>query len=341
MAEDRKLACLILAAGDSTRMRSKTPKVLHHVCGRPLVAHILGNTEALPLSKRVLVVGYEHDKVKNALSIDGRLEFVVQKERRGTGDAVKVTREAFQEFDGDILVACGDTPLLRSETLQKLLERHRHQDASATILTANLDHPEGYGRILRNADNTVFGIREHKDANIYELKINEINTGTYVFKARDLFRAIEEITPDNEQNEYYLTDVIQVLVDWDRRVEAFVAGDATETMGVNNRIQLAEAERVLRQRIRERHMLGGVTLVDPVSIFIDDQVLIGQDTIIEPQSYLFGSTNVGSDCRIGPQAQLTDCRVGDGASVVSSFLQGGVVAPGEAVGPFTSRNREI
>jgi len=335
--EDTKLACLILAAGDSTRMKSGTPKVLHRVCGRPLVSHILANTDPLPLCKRVVVVGYEHDQVRRGLRSDGRLEFVVQPERRGTGDAVRVARPSFEGFAGDILVACGDTPLLRAETLQKLVERHRHQDASATILTANLKNPEGYGRILRNPDYSVLGIREHKDANIYERKIREINTGTYVFKSTDLFAALEHITPDNEQNEYYLPDVIHVLVKWDRRVEAFTARNASETMGVNNRIQLAEAERILRQRIRERHMLAGVTLVDPPSIFIDDQVAIGRDSIIEPHTYLWGDTIVGVGCRIGPQSQVCGCRIGDGATVRTAVLRGVEVAPGDTVGPYTVR----
>lgn len=338
--QDDKLACLILAAGDSTRMKSGTPKVLHSVCGRPLVAHILANTDPLALCRRVVVVGYGHEQVREALGDGDQVEFVLQPERRGTGDAVRVAEEAFSGFEGDILVACGDTPLLRSETLEKLVERHRHQDASATILTANLRTPEGYGRVLRNPDHTVLAIREHRDANIYERKIRECNTGTYVFKSTDLFAALKEITPDNEQNEYYLTDVIHVLVKWDRRVEAFVATDASETMGVNNRIQLAEAERILRQRIRERHMLAGVTLVDPPSIFIDHEVTIGRDSIIEPHSYLWGNTTVGCECHIGPQAQLIDCHVGDGATVRASVIRGGEVAAGETVGPYAVRGVE-
>ena len=340
MSIAKDLGCIILAAGDGTRLKSSMPKALHQVCGKPIIVHVLSTLADLPLRKRVIVVGYQREQIQAAFEDDPVMAFAVQEERLGTGHAVMAAREQYQGFCGDVLVVSGDTPLIRAATIRKLVERHRHQDAAATVLTADLPDPEGYGRILRNPDDTVLGIREHKDANIYELKITEVNTGTYVFDSMELFPSLDQITPDNKQHEYYLTDVIQVLVKEDKRVEGYLARDPTETMGVNSRIQLAEAERILRQRIRERHMLAGVSLLDPASTFIDESVEIGRDTIIYPNTYLWGRTTIGGECRIGPQTQLCDCRVGDRAVVNAVQIVDVDVGEGEQIGPMVVKKTE-
>jgi len=268
------------------------------------------------------------------------VEFALQEERLGTGHAIMCTNENFKEYDGDVLVLVGDAPLLTTETVQKLINRHRHQDAAATVLTTEMDDPTGYGRILRHQDNTVMSIVEDKDANIYEKKISEINTGTYVFDSKTLFMALKEITPENEQGEYYLTDVIHIMVKKKQRVEAYVAKDPAETMGINNRVQFAKAERIMRDRILERLMLSGVTIVDPASTFIDDSVEIGTDSIINPTSYIYGKTVIGNGCMIGPLTQIEDCAIGEGCMVNSSYLRACTLHPGMSVGPFANLQHE-
>jgi bifunctional UDP-N-acetylglucosamine pyrophosphorylase/glucosamine-1-phosphate N-acetyltransferase len=247
-----------------------------------------------------------------------------------------MTRESFAGYDGDLLVLAGDTPLLTEKTLRKLVEWHRHHDAAATILTAEMDNPTGYGRILRFEDNRVQGIVEDKDANRYERAIKEINTGTYCFDSRLLFQALGQITQENVQNEYYLTDCIRILADQGKRVEALVMDDPDEAIGVNNRLQLAQAEKVLRQRILERHMLAGITIVDPLTCYVDDEVEIGRDTILFPGTSIRGKSRVGEGCRIGPFTQVQDATIEDDCEVNASFVQGGRIVSGSRIGPFAT-----
>lgn len=289
----------------------------------------------------IFVVGFEQQMVRDMYKGTKHLNFVYQEQRLGTGHAVMVTRELFEKVDHcDVMVLYGDTPLLKPSTMQKLIERHRHQDAAATILTTVTENPSGYGRVLRNPDNTVLSIVEDKDANIYEKKINEINTGTYCFDSEQLFHALEFIRPSNAPSEYYLTDVIHVLVKEDKRVEVFVTPDPSEALGVNNRVQLATAEKILRKRILEELMIAGVTVLDPDNTFIDDGVKIGQDTIIEPYSILQGKTVVGQGCHIGPGAHLVSCKVGDSAKIYHSVLEQQKVPKGAVIGPFVHERKE-
>lgn len=332
---DKSLSSLILAAGDGTRLRSQVPKSLHRICGRPMIVHILRTIEGLVDAKQVVVVGFANKMIEDALK-DYRVEFCLQEKRQGTGHAVMITKKLFENCDGDIMVLVGDAPLLTAGTVEKLIERHRHMDASATVLTTRMRKPDGYGRILRHQDNTVLRIVEDKDANIYEKKIDEINTGTYVFDSKALFDALEKVEPNNEQGEYYLTDVIQIMVAEKKRVEAYVTKVPSETMGINNRVQFAKAERIMRDRILERLMLSGVTIVDPSSTFIDDSVKIGIDTIVEPNTHIYGKSSIGQGSQIGPLTQIIDCQIGERCVVNSSYLRGCHIPPGMSIGPFAN-----
>lgn len=331
----KPLSSIILAAGDGTRMRSQAPKSLHRICGRPMIVHILRTIEELVDGMNVVVVGFANQMVRDALS-DFRVEFALQEKRLGTGHAVMCARSHFGDESRDIMVLVGDAPLLTRSTAQKLIERHRHQDASATILTTRMKRPEGYGRILRNSDRSVLAIVEDKDANIYEKKIREINTGTYVFDSHALFDALGKIEPINEQGEYYLTDVIHIMVKEKRRVEAYVTKDPAETMGINNRIQLARAEKIMSRRILERLMLSGVTIIDPSTTYIDDSVTIGIDAIIQPNTIIKGKTVIGQGCEIGPLTQIYDSEIGENCVINSSYLRGCSIPQGMSIGPFAN-----
>jgi bifunctional UDP-N-acetylglucosamine pyrophosphorylase/glucosamine-1-phosphate N-acetyltransferase len=254
----------------------------------------------------------------------------------GTGHAVRMTRQAFEGFKGDILILAGDTPLLTEQTLRNLVQWHHHQDAAATILTTEMPEPRGYGRILRYEDNRLQGIVEEKDANRYERAIHEINTGSYCFDSDALFGALEKLTPQNVQNEYYLTDCIRILVDQECRVEAVITDDYTEAIGVNTRVQLAEAEKILRERILIRHMMSGITVLDPASCYVDEEVEIGKDTILYPGTLITGKTRIGANCRIGPSAQINSAIIEDGAVINASFVENARVNAGQTVGPFAS-----
>lgn len=319
-------------------MRSEIPKALHEVCGEPIIVHLLRTIEGLVDGKTVVVVGFARERLEHALKERGfrRVRYAYQPQQLGTGHAVLCTADCFKRYAGDVLVLVGDAPLLTRKTLEQLIERHRHQDAAATVLTTRMRRPGGYGRVLRRQDGTVLRIVEDKDANIYEKKVTEVNTGMYVFAARELFTALESIRPDNEQGEYYLPDVVQIMVQKNKRVEALIARDYRETMGINNRVQFAQAERIMRDRILRRLMLSGVTVLDPPSTFIDDGVSIGIDSIIQPDTIIRGRTLIGKGCIIGPLAQIDNSEIGDGCRINSSYISGSVVPAGDRIGPFAN-----
>lgn len=336
MSSSRELASIILAAGSGTRLKSNRPKALHEVCGRPMLYYVLRLAAGVKATRHVVVIGHEGEQITEAFGDRDDLQFVEQRERLGTGHAVSVTEEALSDFDGDVLILAGDTPLITSETLERLVSWHRHQDAAVTILTAEMPDPKGYGRILRFEDNRVQGIVEDKDANRYERVIREVNTGTYCFDARKMFAAVRQLGQDNVQNEYYLTDCIRILADEGSRVEAVMTEDHTEAIGVNTRVQLAEAERILRERIIESHMLNGITVWDPASCYVDEDVTIGKDTVLLPGTLITGNTTIGENCRLGPNSQIISSTVGDGVCVNSSYLEEVQVGTGECVGPFAT-----
>lgn len=333
---DDSLAIVVLAAGQGTRMRSSTPKVLHRISGRPLIAHVLHAARELEPAHVVAVVRHERDRVVAAIEEVVRgLAIVDQDEIPGTARAVELAVAAIPgDFDGDVVVLSGDVPLLDSSAISVLVERHRGSTASATILTATLDDPTGYGRVVRGADGMLDRIVEHRDASEDELAISEVNSGTYVFRAAALRDALPRIGAANAQGERYLTDAVALLRAAGHAVAAAEAFDARFVLGVNDRAQLAQAERLLNDRIVRAHQLAGVTIRDPQSTWIDVDVSIGEDTEILPGTQLRGATTIGRDAVIGPDTTLTDTEVGDGATVTRTDATLAVIGPRASVGPF-------
>jgi bifunctional UDP-N-acetylglucosamine pyrophosphorylase/glucosamine-1-phosphate N-acetyltransferase len=339
----RPVSAIVLAAGHGTRMRSARPKPLHLLVGRPLVRHVLDALAELDMARVVVVVGHGGDEVTKKLQeAPGRfpVEFVEQRTQRGTGDAVAVGLTGLPEDDlevgddGDVVVLPGDTPLLRPRTLVTLVTEHRLSGAACTVLTARVPDPTGYGRVVRDTDGKVRRIVEHRDATPDVLALDEINTSIYVFRRSLLAPALRRITADNNQGELYLTDVVEVLADAGHQVTGVEADDVDETHGVNDRAQLAAAEAELRRRINQHWMQAGVTIVDPGATYIDADVELAPDVTLWPGTLLQGRTVVGVGSQIGPSAQLTDTRVGEGAHVVQSVLRRAEIGDHAVVGPF-------
>ncbi len=325
----KDLSVVILAAGEGKRMRSRQPKVLHPLCGRPLLGYTLRTARALA-DRLVLVVGPNADGVR-AVAGEG-VAIVEQRERLGTGHAVLQARPACGE--GTILVLPSDTPLLSSETLERLVRHHRATGAVATLLTAVVDRPQGYGRILRQSGR-VKRVVEDRDATDDQKKITEINTSVYCFEAKRLWKALAEVKPDNDQGEYYLTDVVGILAKAGGRLEALAAPDPVEALGINDRKQLAAVAALHRRRILDRLMDAGVTILDPTSTYVEDTVTIGPDTTIYPQVVLEGATAIGSDCVIASGCHVTGSRLGDRVILKPyCVLTESVVEDGAVMGPF-------
>lgn len=328
------LAALILAAGEGKRMKSSLAKPLHRVCGRTMIDHVLGHVRALAPQAICVVLGVGREAIEQALSGES-LTFALQHEQKGTGHAVMAAAEVLADFEGDLLITCADIPLVRPETLQALLAEHHARGAAGTILTALYDDPTGYGRLVRDSNGLVTAIVEHKDASDEVLAIREINAGIYVFNSRKLFAALGRLRPDNAQGEYYLTDVIADFVAHNEPVAALSAPDPVEVMGINNRVQLAQAEAIARDRVREALMLAGVTLIDPANTYVDATVTVGQDTIIWPGAVITGDTTIGESCTIGPHVQLDSVTLGDACEIrQGSFLTASTVGNQVTVGPF-------
>ena len=323
---------VILAAGKGTRMKSDRPKVLHEVAGRAMLDHVLAAAEEAGAKRRLVVIGYGGERVAEAVA--GRAETVVQEEQLGTGHALLASRQALQDFSGTIMVLCGDTPLLRAETLRQFYQAHQASGAQATVLTAILDDPTGYGRIIRDDCGGVCRIVEQKDATEAERYVREVNTGIYCFEAPLVFDVLAGIGSNNAQGEYYLTDVLGALVARGMTVRAVVVEDTEEMMGINARVQLAEAEAILKRRVLVSLMENGVTVVDPASTFVEPTVTIASDTVIYPFTWLGGDTVIGNDCRIGPNTRLTNVKVGDKTEIHFSYAHDCEIGSGVTVGPF-------
>ncbi|RCX14891.1 bifunctional UDP-N-acetylglucosamine pyrophosphorylase/glucosamine-1-phosphate N-acetyltransferase [Fontibacillus phaseoli] len=328
-----KRFAIVLAAGQGKRMKSKLYKVLHPVCGKPMVGHVLDTVKKVQCERSIVVVGHGAEAVKSYLGTNA--EYVLQEQQLGTGHAVKQAGPLLGQEEGTTIVICGDTPLVTEETLQSMLDLHDRQGAAATVLTASMDHPQGYGRVIRDTENgSVVRIVEQKDCSPEEDAVKEINTGTYCFNNAKLFAALEKVTNSNAQQEYYLTDVIGILVREGEIVEGYLTEDNAESIGVNDRLALSEAEGFMRERINRKHMLGGVTIIDPSSTYIGADVTIGADTVIYPGSILSGQTSIGGDCVIGPAAEIEDSRIHDGAKVKQSVICQAEVGKETTVGPF-------
>ena len=307
------LTAVILAAGKGTRMKSKLPKVLHKVGGHPMLEHVMDAAEAAGCRDNVVVIGHGAELVREL--VGDRARIALQAEQLGTGHAVLQAADTLKDFTGTVMILCGDTPLLEAEELEKFYAEHVKSGAAATVMSALMDEPFGYGRILRDANGDVAGIVEQKDASEEQKQIKEINTGNYCVEAPLLFEVLRTLGNDNAQGEYYLTDVLAKLRAMGKKVGGVITADSEMIMGVNSRRQLAEAESVMRRRIAERHMDDGVTIMDPASTFIEKSVKIAPDTVIYPNTWLQGETVIGEDCEIGPNVRLENVKVADGCRV--------------------------
>lgn len=323
---------IVLAAGKGTRMKSTLYKVMHPICGKPMVEHVIDQLEKVGTSSIVTIVGNGAEMVKERLG--KRSLYAFQEEQLGTGHAVLQAEELLKHQEGVTVVVCGDTPLITAETLQNLMRHHEETAATATILTAHLEDPTGYGRIVRQADGTVLKNVEHKDASVDELSIQEVNTGTYCFENQALFHALHEIGNDNAQGEYYLPDVLEILQKRGERISAYQMSQFEEGMGVNDRIQLSRAEKLMRSRINTKHMENGVTLIDPEQTYIESDVEIGFDTVIEPGVVLKGQTIIGSHCYITSGSTIRDSRLEDHVVVTASMIEESTMKTASNAGPF-------
>ncbi len=324
---------VVLAAGQGSRMKSKLYKVLHPVAGKPMVGHVIDQVEATGASEIVTIVGFGAEKVKDYLG--NRTNYAVQEEQLGTGHAVIQAEAHLKDKDGITLVICGDTPLLTAETLNNLFDYHKQKGAKATILTAHAQNPTGYGRVIRNEENSVEKIVEQKDANEIEKMVQEVNTGTYCFDNRSLFETLSQVGNDNSQGEYYLPDVIEILKNKNEIVDAYKMGSEHDGLGVNDRVALSEASQLMRERINKMHMQNGVTMVDPATTYIDSDVKIGSDTIVEANVSLKGNTIIGEDCFIGSHSEISNSTIGDGVRVTNSTVKDSVMEKNSNVGPYS------
>lgn len=326
------LIAVILAAGKGTRMRSKYPKVLHKVGGKEMLQHVIDAATEAGADDKVVIVGHEAELVEAMVAGQGKI--ALQAEQLGTGHAVMQTKEALAGFTGTALILCGDTPLLDGAELKKFCEAHKASGAAATVLTAIMDDPTGYGRILRDSKGNVQGIVEQKDATAEQEAIKEINTGIYCMECPQMFDILATLTCDNAQGEYYLTDVLEKLNQAGQKVGGVATADSDMVMGINSRKQLSVAEGVMRQRILDKLMDAGVTIMDPASTFIEKSVKIGSDTIIYPYTWLEGSTEIGEDCEIGPNVRLTDVKVGNECHLQFLYGHECEVKNGVTAGPY-------
>jgi bifunctional UDP-N-acetylglucosamine pyrophosphorylase/glucosamine-1-phosphate N-acetyltransferase len=330
--EKLSYTAVILAAGKGVRMKSNLPKVVHKAAGKPLVAHVVDAVQAAGIKDIVVVVGHGREHVEKVFTDDG-VQLVVQEEQLGTGHALQQAQEQVDPAS-TVLVLAGDIPLLRPSTLKALLDYHQQGQAEATVLTTHLEQPTGYGRVLRDEQGYFARIVEEKDASPEEKSINEINSGIYCFQAGSVFRVLQQLRPANAQGEYYLTDVLEILKSEGHRVQVMAAADSEEIHGVNDRIQLAQAEKILRRRKNDQLMRDGVTLVEPDSIMIDSQVTIGRDTVVMPFTLIQGKTIIGEGCEIGPWTNINDSTIGDRVVIESSRVKEAQISDDCVIGPY-------
>jgi len=327
-----QLMSIILAAGAGTRMKSKLPKMLHKVSGQTLVDHVVDAVEEIGCNHIVAVTGHGREEVEKQLAPRG-VKFALQAEQLGTGHAVQVAADQIKD-DENVLILCGDTPLLEPASLKGLVDLMIEGGYSGALLTTFAEDPTGYGRILRSEAGDVVGIVEHKDATESQRAIKEINPAVYCFKGKILKKALSELGNDNVQGEYYLTDVIGIIRGYGQSIGGYAVEDASQMLGVNSRVQLHEAEQIMQARILNRHMVEGVTIINANNTYIEKKVKIGRDTIVYPGVFLAGNTEIGEDCHIGPDARIENTRVADGVEVRSSTLLNSTVDSNTNIGPY-------
>jgi len=331
----RPAAVIILAAGEGTRMKSRIPKVLHTLCGRSMLGHALAIARDLGPERLIVVVGHGREQVgAHVASYAPEARVVVQERQGGTGHAVRAVLETLGLIDGQVLVTYGDMPLLRPETLSRLAREHDAARDAVTVLTARVDDPAGYGRIVRDGAGALAGIVEDRDATGAQREIDEINSGCYVFDGALLADAVKRVRTGNAQGQEYLTDVVGILRGDGHRVGAVLADDPTEICGVNDRVQLARARRLYNDRLLDAWMRAGVTVIDPASTWIDVGVRLEPDAEIGPRTQLEGRTSIGPGARVGPGCVLRDTTVAAGATVINAVCESAEIGPGASVGPF-------
>ena len=328
-----ELAAVILAAGKGTRMRSALPKVLHPLCGRPMLHYPLESARRAGFKRLNVVIGHGSDQVREAF-VDQQIHWVEQTNQLGTGHALMCAADTLRGYSGPLLLLCGDVPLLKPETVQKLYDYHCQEAAAVTVLSARMADPYGYGRIIRDGEQ-ILGIVEEKDADEDQRLVSEINSGTYLFDAAFVLSALQGLTKNNAQGEYYLTDVVAAAADAGKVTRALCVEDATEVMGINDRRQLAEAEVLMRWKINADLLYAGVSMVDPTTVYIDDGVELGNDTLIHPNVHLHGNTAIGSNCIIETGVVVTDSRIAAGVHLkAGSVIEGSDIGPDCSIGPM-------
>ena len=326
------LITIILAAGKGTRMKSKLPKVLHCAGGKPMVQHVLDAAKQAGSTRNIVIVGFGHEQVQKV--VGDQAEVVLQKEQLGTGHAVRQAEPLIADKNCSIMVLCGDTPLITGEMLHKFYTEHVNSGAKASVLTTFMPDPFGYGRVIRLLDGSVEKIVEQKDASERELAINEINTGIYCFDAKALFESLKKVNNNNAQGEYYLPDVLSILREEGQKINASIAENYEETLGINSRQQLARAEKIIRKRKNDAVMADGVTLMDPDTTYIDADVKIGQDTVIYPGTWIEGDCTIGEGCKIGPDSHLKNVKVGNNVEAMYFFAEDAEIADDVKMGPY-------
>lgn len=329
-----KRFAVILAAGQGTRMKSKLHKLLHPVVGRPMVQHVINQLKLVKFDELITVVGHGAEQVIDQIGIES--EFVTQEKQLGTGHAVLKAEDLLGNEEGTTIVVCGDAPLITNETYKALIDYHEQEGAIATVLTAKTSEPAGYGRIIRNESNQVERIVEHKDANEAELLITETNTGTYCFDNKALFAALQNVSNDNAQGEYYLTDVIEILRSQSQKVSGFQTRDFDETIGINDRVTLAKVEKIMKQKINEKHMRNGVTIIDPDHTYIGLDVIISQDVTIQPGAMITGDSIIASHAVIGAGTEIDNCTIGESAVISHSVLKDSNIGKQAVIGPYAN-----
>lgn len=322
---------VVLAAGKGTRMKSKLYKVLHKVCGKTMVEHVVDAAQGVNPAEIVTIVGTGAGDVEKVLA--DKSKFAFQEKQLGTGDAVMTAREELGDNDGATLVVTGDTPLFTTDTFNELFKYHAEKGNAATVLTAEAPNPFGYGRIIRDDQGNVLRIVEQKNGKPEELKVKEINTGVFCFDNKKLFEALKHVNNDNAQGEYYLTDVLEILRNSGERVGAYKMPDFSESLGVNDRIALAQATKTMQRRINEQHMRDGVSFIDPDTAYIDADVKIGNDTVIEGNVVIKGNTEIGSDCYITSGSRIVDSKIGNNVTVTSSTVEEAEMDDNTDIGP--------
>ncbi|MDL2211870.1 bifunctional UDP-N-acetylglucosamine diphosphorylase/glucosamine-1-phosphate N-acetyltransferase GlmU [Erysipelotrichaceae bacterium OttesenSCG-928-M19] len=327
-----KINAIVLAAGKGTRMKSKYPKVIHKLLDKPMIMHVIANLKKANVSNIISVVGYQAELVKEVVKEES--QYAYQNEQLGTGHAIMVVEELLKDQQGLTIVICGDTPLISSETIEALIEHHLHHKNSATILTGVLDDALQYGRIIRDENNNVKEIVEYKDADDTIKQIKEFNTGTYIFDNQILFNLINQLDNDNAQNEYYLTDIIAIMYQNKLKVDGCILNDLEETIGINDRKTLAYAQKIMQEKINDKLMANGVSIIDPASTYIGSDVTIGADTIIKANTHLYGPTSIGEDCLIGPNTEIVNSIILDNTTIIHSHVHDSTIKNNVKIGPY-------